>query len=397
MSPTSSRKRPKTLAIPTISEVFPASYPPGAAPKPNTRFLRNIVRDVDSHNAALLAKEAAEAQARLRRLQREQDGRLSRSPSPGRIRRWQYKDDNSRSISPEPVRHSHHRHRRRSRRSRSRSRSHGRHGSSRTERHDTDRRKIRRSRSGSSERVRHSHHRRHKDSERGRSKRSRSGSRHERDSGRYKDHEERKHRKRKRSRSKAGDDDGTTGKSERRGRQYDRRKQLEENDDDHSDKLDSPGSPSSAFSDPLDEIIGPAPPPKPRTRGRGATGQAAMDSRFQSDYDPMMDVRLDSDDQCDFDDFDDALEAYRDRQKWKQQGAERLRKAGLGEDFIEAWKNNDIKNKANLKWAKKGSTREWDRGKTLDVDDADGGGIDLRADWIKKGSTRECDKGKNIG
>lgn len=107
-----------------------------------------------------------------------------------------------------------------------------------------------------------------------------------------------------------------------------------------------------------------------------------MDSRFLTSYDPATDVRLDSDKHHTDEDFDDALKAYRDRQKWKQQGAERLRSAGLGEDFIKAWENNDTKNEASLKWAKKGSTREWDRGKVLDDDT--GARVDLRADWIKK-------------
>jgi hypothetical protein len=107
-----------------------------------------------------------------------------------------------------------------------------------------------------------------------------------------------------------------------------------------------------------------------------------MDSRFLADYDPAMEAEPDFVDESA--DFEDALEAYRDRQKWKQQGAERLRSAGMGEDFIKAWENNDIKNEANLKWAKKGGMREWDRGKVLEDDDSGGGGIDLRADWIKK-------------
>ncbi|KAM3547673.1 hypothetical protein ARSEF4850_009877 [Beauveria asiatica] len=42
-------------------------------PKPNTRFLRNIIRGTDTHNKALLAKEAAESKARLRRLERAED------------------------------------------------------------------------------------------------------------------------------------------------------------------------------------------------------------------------------------------------------------------------------------------------------------------------------------
>ncbi|KAL8748506.1 MAG: hypothetical protein Q9199_008175, partial [Rusavskia elegans] len=36
------------------------------APKPNTRFLKNIIKETDSHNAALRAKEIADARLRLR-------------------------------------------------------------------------------------------------------------------------------------------------------------------------------------------------------------------------------------------------------------------------------------------------------------------------------------------
>ncbi|KAM3434438.1 hypothetical protein MY4824_005390 [Beauveria thailandica] len=42
-------------------------------PKPNTRFLRNIIRGTDTHNKALLAKEAAESKARLRRLEHAEE------------------------------------------------------------------------------------------------------------------------------------------------------------------------------------------------------------------------------------------------------------------------------------------------------------------------------------
>ncbi|KAL8698907.1 MAG: hypothetical protein Q9201_006307 [Fulgogasparrea decipioides] len=36
------------------------------APKPNTRFLKNIIKETDNHNASLRAKEIADARARLR-------------------------------------------------------------------------------------------------------------------------------------------------------------------------------------------------------------------------------------------------------------------------------------------------------------------------------------------
>ncbi|KAL8708248.1 MAG: hypothetical protein Q9220_006825 [cf. Caloplaca sp. 1 TL-2023] len=44
------------------------------APKPNTRFLKNIIKETDSHNAALRAKEIADARARLQaRLRHQED------------------------------------------------------------------------------------------------------------------------------------------------------------------------------------------------------------------------------------------------------------------------------------------------------------------------------------
>ncbi|TKA64870.1 hypothetical protein B0A49_07590 [Cryomyces minteri] len=49
------------------------SRPTGAARKPNTRFLRNILKETDTHNAALLAREAEEAKARLRKLRGERE------------------------------------------------------------------------------------------------------------------------------------------------------------------------------------------------------------------------------------------------------------------------------------------------------------------------------------
>ena len=98
-----------------------------------------------------------------------------------------------------------------------------------------------------------------------------------------------------------------------------------------------------------------------------------MDSRFQPGYNPT------DEGESGGDGFEDALEAYRDRQKWKQQGADRLRSAGMGDDFVRAWENRDLKNEARLKWAEKGGTREWDRGKVEGEM-----GVDLRADWVKK-------------
>lgn len=124
-------------------------------------------------------------------------------------------------------------------------------------------------------------------------------------------------------------------------------------------------------SDPLDDIIGPRPPPTPkiRSRGRGTISAASgIDFRFSTAYDPTADVQLDP---AEEDDWDQALEALRDRQKWKQQGANRLRAAGFTEEEVEKWKKGGEKKEGDVKWAKKGESREWDRGKVFSADSED--------------------------
>lgn len=121
-------------------------------------------------------------------------------------------------------------------------------------------------------------------------------------------------------------------------------------------------------SDPLDDIIGPRPPavPKVRTRGRGTISQASgIDARFSASYDPMADVQIESDEELD---WDQAVENYRDRQKFKKHGADRLRAAGFTEDQIKKWEQGGEEREEDVKWAKKGEGREWDRGKVLDDD-----------------------------
>ncbi|OAA75333.1 LUC7-like protein [Akanthomyces lecanii RCEF 1005] len=64
-----------------------SSKKPANIPKPNTRFLRNIIKGTDTHNKALLAKEAAESKARLKRLERTEDIKRKKSnPSTKDIR-----------------------------------------------------------------------------------------------------------------------------------------------------------------------------------------------------------------------------------------------------------------------------------------------------------------------
>lgn len=71
------------------------------------------------------------------------------------------------------------------------------------------------------------------------------------------------------------------------------------------------------------------------------------------------------------------IEAYRDRQKWKQQGAERLRAAGFTDEQVKKWEKGGEKTEEDVKWAKKGEGREWDRGKVVDDD----GDVEVKAEW----------------
>lgn len=131
-------------------------------------------------------------------------------------------------------------------------------------------------------------------------------------------------------------------------------------------------------SDPLESIIGPAPPPpqlKVRARGRGAfTSSFAMDAHFSATYDPTTDVRPNSDSE---NDWDQALEALRDRQRWQKQGADRLREAGFGEEFVKKWEKGGEKTEEDVKWKGRGEGREWDRGKVVGAD----GHVDTKPEW----------------
>lgn len=137
----------------------------------------------------------------------------------------------------------------------------------------------------------------------------------------------------------------------------------------------------------MDEVIGPRPPPKVLPRGRGAYKSASsIDDRFNPDYNPRADVDLSPDD-GERDDWDMALEALRDRAKWRAKGGERLRAAGFGEDEVKKWERSSRllgsdntaveKDVDNVRWSKKGEGREWDRGKTM----GDDGVVELKAEW----------------
>ncbi|KAI3327112.1 hypothetical protein HD806DRAFT_531698 [Xylariaceae sp. AK1471] len=338
-------------------DAFKVNKRPSNQPKPNTRFLNNIIRDTNSHNRALLARENAEAQARLhdleeadRRKRDEEQRKTQRSrpgPSdtrkrmlgdiaailggPSKRRKANNSDRNPASTTsdwnesasgndPDRKRKSQEtRHRENDIKSENRSRRDNQYSDSRrSHRRSHPREEGRRDRRSSSPEERENRHRRHKERP----------SREDSDRSRHRD----------------------SHKEDTRAAAFSSSK------DDESD------------SDPLDDIIGPAPPSKStvRRRGRGLnSAMSGIDSRFAADYDPTIDVTPDPD-EAGGDDWDNAVEAFRDRQKWKKQGAERLRSAGFTEEQIRKWEKGDEKDESDVQWNKAGGVREWDRGKVAD-------------------------------
>lgn len=141
-----------------------------------------------------------------------------------------------------------------------------------------------------------------------------------------------------------------------------------------------------------------------RSRGRGAhkANLSNIDAHFAADYDPSLDVHMEEDDldqrkgcsrrpvaglTTEEDDWELALEALRDRARWKQKGEERLREAGFNDAVVDRWKSNSSKPATgggddegrleDVKWSKQGEDREWDRGKFVNDD----GHIDVKALW----------------
>ena len=151
-------------------------------------------------------------------------------------------------------------------------------------------------------------------------------------------------------------------------------------------------------SDPLEALVGPLPPsgkstsmndpPPLRSRGRGAykPSASAMDQHFSSTYNPSLDLHPDSEPEDEKEDWDMALEALRDRELWKQKGAERLRAAGFGDEEIQKWENSGKEKGAeDVKWTEKGEAREWDRGKVVEEVGERKGQVGLEEAWKRKG------------
>ncbi|KAH7386247.1 hypothetical protein BKA64DRAFT_138196 [Cadophora sp. MPI-SDFR-AT-0126] len=349
-------------------EAFGRSKPPANKSKPNTRFLRNIIQDTDSHNAALLAKEAAESRARLQSLATSPQ-RVERAHVGGDIRRRQL-GDIAAILGGRPAK------RRRvekvekdGRRPNTSSEDEEREEKPRVKRVREEKRENREEESRS--RSHRSHRRRDRSVSEERShgrerRRDRSRSKSPRDHRRKDKASRHRHRSPRRNRSRTAERERSPEKSYRS--HHHRRSPSRE---DKSSKADLKKSEKPDYdSDPLDDIIGPRPPPIPevKRKGRGTVSHASgIDSRFSAHYDPTADVQLDFDEE---NDWDQALEALKDRQKWKQQGADRLRAAGFTEEEVSKWEKGGEKREEDVRWSKRGEGREWDRGKVVDDDGA---------------------------
>ncbi|KAG4437081.1 hypothetical protein IFR05_007456 [Cadophora sp. M221] len=352
-------------------EAFGRSKPPANKPKPNTRFLRNIIKDTDSHNAALLAKEAAESRARLQSLATTSSPQRAerKNGGGGDIRRRQLGDIAAILGGRPGKRRRVERVGREGRRVNTSSEDEEVEEKPRVKRAREEKREKRDEDEDGRSRIHKNSHRRHRSvsGERGkyrekRRDRSRSRSRSPREH-RSKDKESRHRHRSPRKRSRSPEPGNSRDKSHRL-----HRHRRSPSRDRKSSKPDprKPESKPDYDSDPLDDIIGPRPPPIPevKRKGRGTISHASgIDSRFSANYDPTADVQLDFDEE---NDWDQALEALKDRQKWKQQGADRLRAAGFTEEEVSKWEKGGEKREEDVKWSKKGEGREWDRGKVVD-------------------------------
>ncbi|KAJ5111087.1 hypothetical protein N7532_001622 [Penicillium argentinense] len=402
------------------------------AGKPNMRFLRNLLMDTDSHNTALKRKEEREARGRMRELsEKKRDEIHPRTSGKGdQDRRSSVRDSERRRRGDDKY----------DLRDEDRDREHSRRSHRRSHRHRS------RSTSTSSERNRSRRHRREETREKFKVRETSSNRDKYRDHDDYRDRKEYRDRDRQKKRERSKDRDGE-GRERRRDRhghrssRSDRRHRERSNSSSrsrsprrskhtsrsrshepdrehksrHEDEHCSPIQKQTERkeddklrrdieneSDSLDELIGPTLPGDSkapiRSRGRGAykSNTSAIDSHFVADYDPALDLHLEDDEQptqkkprhvvglSQEDDWDMALEALRDRARWRQKGEERLRAAGMNESTIERWKSNASSSAVNgdekpeqVQWSKKGEGREWDRGKVMD----DRGHTDVHAQW----------------
>ena len=450
-----------------------SNSPTGTAPKPNTRFLKSVLKNTTQHNAALQAlQDRREEEVRARRREKERKeaerrsragrltppvgdkGQRSSSASEDRHERRKHRKRKVTDDEDHNKRHAReHRHSKRSRKDPDRSvegsrrsrRDHDDHEAQtdgkRTSRRPDHGRSHRRSRSASSDKSgyeelngmldRHAQSRdRQRDGSRSRSRsRSRDRPRHRRDKKRRK-HSHARSPERARSRS-PGRHRGKRREPEKaNGHCHDKPSPRAASKAETSSRAHGRSrsiSQSSTSSDPLEHLVGPLPASQdhqPRPRGRGAfkntNYSSAIDSHFSSAYDPSHDNGPSDSDATETgfsevrngrgekkeDDWEMAVEALRDREKWRAKGAERMREAGWGDEVVKMWENAKAgtrisgghaareKDENDVVWAKRGEGREWDKGKVVDSDGD--GEVELKPEWAQRKPRSDPEYGRLV-
>lgn len=255
--------------------------------KPNTRFLRNILRDTDSHNASL-----------RRQAEREQSQICKHSNDHGRTRHANNDRSRSRSRSPDPHAPSRHR-------APATNPAKRRLDDSDKE-HSTPRKTHRHSRSNrspsSSRHTHHTHHLAKHHLSQSSNAHDSGTSRHESRSHRHRHHHHHHHRRRHHSPEQTSKSTNKPPAEEQTTHHHHHHHRKQ-----HSplrqeiDGFDSPGLPAPSpeeSSDTSDELIGPAPPSTQRklgtvtSRGRGVSvfkKHSSIDDHFDPHYDPRID------------------------------------------------------------------------------------------------------------
>lgn len=310
----------------------PGTNRPKDAPKPNLRFLRNIIRETDSHNAVLIERDRQLISRGLkshgssfRTSSHDEDSRPNKRQRSERPDKW------SSALARQGL-----------------------------HRKDEDKAGVRARIDDERHHQSSRSHQRQRDQNYGRLSRSRSPQ--EQRSSKHRHRSRDRHARRPRSSSPR------PWSKERMRSAQSVRQDAQESD-----------------SDPLEALVGPRPPPKVKPRGRGTTaGSSGIDARFEdANYDPAKDIQHDPDDD---NDWNMALSALQDRAKWRAIGADRLRAAGFGDADIAKWEKDSglasgtrSEDVENVVWKKRGEARDWDRGKVTQAD----GETTTKVPWLE--------------
>lgn len=382
--------------------MYSMSRPTSSAPKPNTRFLKTLVRDANTHNEALKKKEELEARIHLQHIRdrgsairadrtkghwydESRERRSIKTPHDRDAKRRRLNDDEDEERHKTRGRRDDHRHSRKHRLSS---------WSDRSKSPPLERTQVGRDRSHTETTT------------------------HTRREPRFDDYR-RRDRRRSRSRSRSPQQIEDIKRRSQSSLKASTSQSRAQQDRPTRSRRMSSNSTSTTESDPLTSIIGPRPPSPTIKRGRGFTHPkghtSTIDHRFSSTYDPQNDNPAHDHDDADHtaidnDDWANALEALRDRQALRMKQADRMRDAGFGEELVQKWQDGtfqgpgpskrgrlgeldgDIK---DVKWRKRGEKKEWDQGK-IDLDPSTTTAIGLESDSDSNSDDDDNNKGLDV-